>query len=74
MPHSKRVKQNNFESGIAQEETISIDMNKPHYIVIGGGIAAVSCAEELSRLLDDSADIFLVSGSTLLKKVRFITV
>ncbi|KAL5466979.1 hypothetical protein EMCRGX_G031144 [Ephydatia muelleri] len=38
------------------------------YVIIGGGIAGVSCAEELSRL-DASAEIILISASQLIKSV-----
>lgn len=38
------------------------------YVVLGGGVAGVSCAEELCRITDPRADtVTLVSPSTVLK-------
>ncbi len=38
-------------------------------LILGGGISAVSCAEELERLLGSSAHISIVSVSRFLKQV-----
>lgn len=38
------------------------------YVIVGGGISAVSCAQEL-RSIDDSAEIIVISASPLLKVV-----
>jgi pyridine nucleotide-disulfide oxidoreductase domain-containing protein 1 len=41
------------------------------YVVIGGGIAGVSCAQELSRLVDSDRDsVLLITASPLLKAVE----
>ena len=39
-----------------------------HYVVIGGGIAGVSCCQELARLNPDN-NILLISSSAVLKVV-----
>lgn len=38
------------------------------YVIVGGGVAAVSCVEEI-RALDDKAQIVVVSSSQLVKTV-----
>lgn len=38
------------------------------YVIVGGGVAAVSCVEEL-RAMDDKARIIVVSSSQLIKTV-----
>lgn len=38
------------------------------YVIVGGGVAAASCAEEL-RAMDEEARITVVSGSQLIKTV-----
>jgi hypothetical protein len=45
---------------------------KNKYVVIGGGIAGVSCAQELGRIhaRDDDINIVLVAASEVLKEVR----
>ncbi|MFH4975076.1 hypothetical protein AB6A40_001785 [Gnathostoma spinigerum] len=43
-------------------------MEKYEYVIVGGGVAAVSCAEEL-RCTDENAQIALISASPLLKTV-----
>jgi cation diffusion facilitator CzcD-associated flavoprotein CzcO len=40
------------------------------FVVIGGGIAGVCCAQELSRLLGDDEPIALVSASSTVMEVR----
>ena len=37
------------------------------YLVLGGGIAGVCCAEELSRLSKSSDSVILVSSDNILK-------
>ncbi len=44
-------------------------MSRANFVIIGGGIAGVSCAEELGRTLPD-ASITLLSASDVLKGVR----
>jgi glycine/D-amino acid oxidase-like deaminating enzyme len=41
------------------------------FVVIGGGIAGVTCAEELARLSPDD-HVLLISASESLKGVRFV--
>lgn len=38
------------------------------YVIVGGGVAAVSCVEEI-RAIDDEARIIVVSSSQLIKTV-----
>ncbi|KNE62478.1 hypothetical protein AMAG_07694 [Allomyces macrogynus ATCC 38327] len=40
-----------------------------NYVVLGGGVAGVTCAEELSRLVGDGDQIYLLSQSRILKIV-----
>ncbi|KAJ3374680.1 Pyridine nucleotide-disulfide oxidoreductase domain-containing protein 1 [Allomyces arbusculus] len=37
------------------------------YVVLGGGVAGVTCAEELSRLVGADDEVFLISQSRILK-------
>ncbi|KNE68719.1 hypothetical protein AMAG_13360 [Allomyces macrogynus ATCC 38327] len=39
------------------------------YVVLGGGVAGVTCAEELSRLVGADDEVFLISQSRILKIV-----
>ncbi|KAJ3362346.1 Pyridine nucleotide-disulfide oxidoreductase domain-containing protein 1 [Allomyces javanicus] len=39
------------------------------YVVLGGGVAGVTCAEELSRLVGTDDEVFLISQSRILKIV-----
>jgi heterodisulfide reductase subunit A-like polyferredoxin len=41
------------------------------YVVIGGGIAGVCCAQEVARLnaADETIDVLLISATELLKEV-----
>jgi glycine/D-amino acid oxidase-like deaminating enzyme len=41
------------------------------YVVIGGGIAGVCCAQEVARLnaADETVDVLLISATELLKEV-----
>lgn len=49
-----------------------LKMGRRH-IVVGGGVAGVTCAEELGRLSKDD-EVFLVSSDALLKKSRVVDV
>lgn len=40
------------------------------YVVIGGGIAGVSCAQELARLIPHGS-VTLISATEVLKEVRY---
>ena len=42
------------------------------YVIIGGGIAAVSCLRELTSLVSIDDDIMLVTSSSTLKEVQKI--
>jgi len=44
-------------------------MSGLHVVVVGGGVAGVSCAEEVLRV-DDDATVTLISGSATIKGVR----
>ncbi len=37
------------------------------YVIVGGGIAAVSCAQELSAQVPESSSIIVVSASAIVK-------
>ncbi|KAI9190434.1 Pyridine nucleotide-disulfide oxidoreductase domain-containing protein 1 [Blastocladiella emersonii ATCC 22665] len=39
------------------------------YVVLGGGVGGVTCAEELSRLVGDGDQVYLISQSRILKIV-----
>jgi glycine/D-amino acid oxidase-like deaminating enzyme len=41
------------------------------YIVVGGGIAGVSCGKELARLTADekNVEVFIITATPLLKEV-----
>ena len=39
------------------------------YVIVGGGIAGVSCAKELERVADEEATIAIVSATDVLKAV-----
>ncbi|MCP9261317.1 Pyridine nucleotide-disulfide oxidoreductase domain-containing protein 1 [Dirofilaria immitis] len=43
-------------------------MASPSYVIVGGGIAAVSCVQEL-RTIDDKARIIVISNSQLIKTI-----
>ena len=44
-----------------------------NYVIIGGGIAATSCAQELMKLIDKNKEsIALISSSPILKEVLIV--
>lgn len=40
------------------------------FVVVGGGIAGVSCAQELARVLPEDKSIAILSATDVLKAVR----
>lgn len=40
------------------------------FVIVGGGIAGVSCAKELARLVNENKSIAIVSATDVLKAVR----
>lgn len=42
------------------------------YVIIGGGIAGVCCAQEVARLnaTDETVEVLIISATDLLKEVR----
>ena len=48
------------------------EVQKFPYIVIGGGIAGVSCAKELTRLVDPQNTILLISATKMIKETKSV--
>lgn len=46
------------------------------YVVIGGGIAGVCCAQEVARLnaTDETVEVLLISAAELLKEVNWFII
>ena len=46
------------------------------YVVIGGGIAGVCCAQEVARLnaTDETVEVLLISAAELLKEVSWFII
>jgi glycine/D-amino acid oxidase-like deaminating enzyme len=44
-------------------------MKRKTFVIVGGGVAAISCALELTRLVGDLISVKIVSASPLLKEV-----
>jgi hypothetical protein len=46
------------------------------YVIIGGGIAGVCCAQEVARLnaTDETAEVLIISATDLLKEVGWFII
>ena len=43
---------------------------KSNYVIIGGGIAGVCCAQECARLSPSDHEIIIITATEMLKEVR----
>ena len=53
-----------------QQEVAKNTPTKTNYVIIGGGIAGVCCAQECARLSPPDLEIILITASEMLKEVR----
>ena len=57
-------------SGRLGTTLLKMSISKPRkYLVIGGGIAGVCCAEELCRLVEEEDEVTLITSSDVVKAV-----
>ena len=63
-----------MQKRIRKHAKAPIDIKKNRVVIIGGGIAATACAQELLRLNDPmKIDVVMVSASPILKEVIELT-